>query len=318
MSENTSAISSPGVAVAAVPYLLTFTPQNSLVMLWLKADGSLLVTQRIDLPDNLQPDTVASWHTNAFSHQARDMAAAMIAIFVPPPRTSLAGVMEACLAPIDENFIRSTLVTDFTTWSFAGESASHAVTADDVTRAAALLGTSAATRPAPNREAVVDGFTVGEKVSADILAAAKKRASQATTPQQVVDHHAAVLADAGDALRRGKPLTDTQVADLLIAWDTEGARDAFIALLTENDTHARVEDFAAVVRRAPRQHTAPAATIAAIYAWMRGDGLRANVALDVALEATPDYVLAEMIAAAVAAGIPPQAAIDTINELRNL
>lgn len=47
------------------------------------------------------------------------------------------------------------------------------------------------------------------------------------------------------------------------------------------------------------------ATSAGIYAYLRGDGLRANIAVSIALEETPDYQLAIMLSRTISAAIPP-------------
>jgi hypothetical protein len=58
-------------------------------------------------------------------------------------------------------------------------------------------------------------------------------------------------------------------------------------------------------RRAPAPLDAPAATLLAVSAWLRGDGAMANVALDRALSGDPGYHLARLLASALAECVPP-------------
>ena len=61
----------------------------------------------------------------------------------------------------------------------------------------------------------------------------------------------------------------------------------------------------AVVARGRAGGQAPALTLLALLAWWRGDGARARVLLDRALDAEPGYRLAELIDDALRAAIPP-------------
>jgi hypothetical protein len=58
-------------------------------------------------------------------------------------------------------------------------------------------------------------------------------------------------------------------------------------------------------RRAPSPLDAAPATLLAVSAWLRGDGAMANVALDRALDSDPDYALAQLLRAALAACLGP-------------
>ncbi|WP_421734057.1 DUF4192 domain-containing protein [Cellulomonas sp.] len=61
----------------------------------------------------------------------------------------------------------------------------------------------------------------------------------------------------------------------------------------------------AVVSRGRTGAQAPALTLLALLAWWRGDGARARVLLDGALDAEPGYRLAELLDDALSAAVPP-------------
>ena len=61
----------------------------------------------------------------------------------------------------------------------------------------------------------------------------------------------------------------------------------------------------AVVARGRAGAQAPALTLLALLAWWRGDGARARLLLDAALDADAEYHLAELLDDALTAAIPP-------------
>jgi len=60
------------------------------------------------------------------------------------------------------------------------------------------------------------------------------------------------------------------------------------------------------MRAAPAGHVAPVATCTAIAAWLQGDGVRANAALERALEDDREYALGWLVAQSIMNGLPPQ------------
>jgi hypothetical protein len=60
--------------------------------------------------------------------------------------------------------------------------------------------------------------------------------------------------------------------------------------------------------------TAPVATVLAYTAWLAGNGALANIALDRATHANPDYPLANLLRRALQAGAPPAVVAGWITE----
>jgi hypothetical protein len=111
----------------------------------------------------------------------------------------------------------------------------------------------------------------------------------------------AVVNHALDHHRGRLVLTDEQAATLLVLLRNPDVRDH--ALL-----HTNADDldlWADLTRRAPRTLTAPVATVLAYTAWLAGNGALANMALDRATHANPDYPLAHLLRRALQAGAPP-------------
>lgn len=90
-------------------------------------------------------------------------------------------------------------------------------------------------------------------------------------------------------------LADVRVRDTVL-WDlAQGRGDGTVVA-------ARLAD---VVRTAPDGRVAPAATVLSIQHWTTGDGARANVALDRALDENPDYSLGGLVKTSLTTGMPP-------------
>ena len=116
-------------------------------------------------------------------------------------------------------------------------------------------------------------------------------------------HHA--VRQAFDRYEHGATLDDDEAARLTLllaylpvrdeAWQRTEGRDEHVALWTDLTRRAR-----------PDLVLAPASLLA-FAAWRRGNGARANVALDRALAADPSYRLALLLADVIAQGVPPSA-----------
>lgn len=99
------------------------------------------------------------------------------------------------------------------------------------------------------------------------------------------------------------------VAALLMGLRDLGVRDTLLWDLVRQKprTWARVGDaLMRAVRLAPATHVAPAACLLAIMRWQIGDGTRAVIALERALQAEPEYSLAHLVDAMVSGGLHPQ------------
>lgn len=61
-------LSSPGESIAAVPYLLTFTPSESIILLWMNESNQLRLAQRVDLPVTSDEVELAEWRDIVYHH----------------------------------------------------------------------------------------------------------------------------------------------------------------------------------------------------------------------------------------------------------
>jgi len=105
------------------------------------------------------------------------------------------------------------------------------------------------------------------------------------------------LTDPGEFARLGLVLTSLRVRDDAWARMDPAHRDAHLRLWTD------------LTRRARPGYVAGPASLLAFTAWQAGDGALANLALDRALADDPGYSMAELLRDALAAGLPPSAAV---------
>ncbi|HEX7804834.1 MAG TPA: DUF4192 family protein, partial [Cellulomonas sp.] len=71
------------------------------------------------------------------------------------------------------------------------------------------------------------------------------------------------------------------------------------------ETAAHVRVLESVVAHGRRGAQPPALTLLALLAWWQGDGARARLLLERALQEDPDYTLAQLLDATLAAAVPP-------------
>ena len=94
-------------------------------------------------------------------------------------------------------------------------------------------------------------------------------------------------------------------ARLLTALARPAGRDAAMGGLTRQLAEERLPVFSALVRAAPPPLLAPVASVLAFLAWLSGDGALAWCALDRAAEGDPPCTLADAVAEALDLALPP-------------
>jgi hypothetical protein len=114
------------------------------------------------------------------------------------------------------------------------------------------------------------------------------------------------------------PLGDDAAIDVLVDLTDVRVRDTTLwecARLDEVGLSRAQGRLAKATGWAPPGHVAPVATCCGVLAWLRGDGARAMIALERALEDDPEYSLALLVRAAVGGGMPPGAWRDAMSGL---
>ncbi len=308
---DTLVLNSPDALVTGLPYLLGFAPVESAVLLWLD-HRRLLLTQRIDLP----PDDshIDRWLTAMWQHVAAQQADELIVVLVTMRHDAadLARRIEAVAAEreirirdslvVNEGRWRSLLCADESCCDPAGRPVDTAVS-DRIAAEFAVIGVA----PVHSREDVVREFDPSPVENADVAAAIgeplKLRGRKLETWRDgIIDEIVGRMSTVDTELDA------VGVASILVGLHDVRIRDTVLWELSAADQASRFRALSLLTtctRMAPPDHVAPASTCAAIAAWLVGDGARAQVALERALDDRPDYGLALLVRHSVTVGLPP-------------
>lgn len=309
-------LSTPDALLASLPYLLGFPPAESAVLLWLR-DKRILLTQRVDLPASAADN--APWVTAVWGHVAAQRADEVL-IVVATSRPDAADRLndlrvhaQRCGVRVREAIIlregrwcsalcaspgccppEGRPVDPAVTWEVAAE-----FTADGIA-------------PAPDRatlvrECAADDIKVSSVgVELDTMPQLRKtkrwRAQVIVTFLKLVDD-AAARSRVRDLTTVIAGLDDIRIRDTVL-WE--------ISVADRSRRFAALEVLMECTRSAPEHLVAPAATCAAITAWLVGDGARARIAVERALLARPGYTLAGLVEHSLRVGLPPSAWTDAL------
>lgn len=300
-SRPVARLSSPGDIVATVPSLCGFLPQDSLVLLSLRGPRRRLgLTIRVDLPP---PEAVVPVVAALVDRVVQDGgSSAVLVLYASTPDAALALAVQDCCSAAGVAVAEALHVTDGCWTSYlcsgpccppsgtpVGEApalvrAEHALDGRSVLASREDLVHALAAPLEP-----VDLTEVGESWAATDPLAARTRAL--ALAREALGKVAAPLAPSTAAVL-GVALHDVRVRDELATWALDDS-DALLALLQQ------------VARQVGPPWDAPVCTVLAWVAYCRGDGARANVALDRALRTDPDYSLALLLRSALDGALPP-------------
>ena len=342
----------PADLVAAVPYLLGFTPQDCLVAAFLRgADGELVITARVDHPavDDYGAFIDAWRRMCADITAANDVDRLVLVDFCTSGRLVACGRPEAADDAADDE---AAAVPDVClTHAMAAVAADaglyvcdEIVVAGDRWRSVLCSDTVCC----PVEGSAIDperGSRVAAPFVYDGVAPVEGRGALAARvqPRPADDPESAAFNDevsaAAEALHRqfvegnGSDLEAqrtevTRCAGILIGEDTHSIapviallsdvrrRDALMRTLVHEVDPAerrRAEDrIVAALPLVGPELRAAAATLAAGLAWQRGDGALAHECLAVALAQDPGYSLARLLQRAISRAVPPQVWVDAV------
>lgn len=322
-SRPVARLSSPGDIVATIPTLCGFPPQDSVVLLSLRGRRRRLgLTVRLDLPP---PEMESQVATVLVERVVQDGASAAVAVVygasTRPGLVDLLGV--ACAA--GGITLSEALHVDAGRWTSylcsgpccpAGGTPVPAVPglieSERVLDGRAVL---------PSREELVRSLaapTLLQKVAAEqaLTEAARQRGNAASGEQarraglaaartalSVVE--AGGVLDLAAAAQVAVAVTDVRVRDQMATWALDRS-DAMLSLTEQ------------VARLVVAPYDAPACTLLAWVAYARGDGARANVALDRALASDGAYSLALLLRTALDGAVPPREVQRTMRATRRM
>jgi hypothetical protein len=309
----------PGAVIAALPAVLGFVPEKSLVVISID-DGELGSVMRVDLSAAL-PDRIGP---------LAEVASAA------GPEAAIAVIVEADGAgcPMCNEEYRDLCATlteelaqrDIVVWAahvvdrVAAGGRWHCVdgcgaggviddpSASPLAVAAVLDGRRLYARRA-DLQAVV---AVDERAGSAALAALIGEHAASRDAAHRADRSACVRSDVEEAIAAagrvgdGQQLSDAELARLACALGDVEVRDTLYALAVGQSAGEAESLWALLSRNLPTPWRVEALVLVAFSAYVRGDGPLAGVALEAALRCQPDHRMAGMLDTALQSGLRPE------------
>jgi Domain of unknown function (DUF4192) len=319
-------ISSVAGFLAVIPHLLGFHPSQSMVVVGLDARrGRVVLAFRYNLPD--PPDAALAQdiaqHAAAVLRKRRIRTAVAAGYGEGTLVTPVAEQVRAALRGAGIALRDLLRVQDGRYWSYVctdpGCCPPDGVPFDASAHPAAAAMTAAGMRARPDRAALAGTVAPLTGQAAESMRQATERAVRraaeliASSPSPnlwlVVEAGREAVRAAIGIYRHGGQITDHDQ----LAWLSVTIAD----LRVRDDAWARMEPryradhqrlWTDVVRHAREPYVPAPASLLAFTAWQSGEGSLANVAIERALAADPEYSMAHLIGQALDAGLPPSAA----------
>jgi hypothetical protein len=313
-------IGSPASLLAIVPHLLGFIPQRSLVVIATAPPADRVqVAFRYDLPD--PPDAraaadIAAHAAGVLSRQHSTIA--VVAGYGPGPLvTPVADAIRRTVRRAGVKLHDVLRVEDGRYWSYICHNPAccpaEGVPFDP---AAAVMAAATGQPVLPGRDALAATIAPLAGPDADAMVEATRRAERVgarltarTGPSGLDVPGLAAVRAAIQVYRDGGSITPAAGhAWLALVLTRLRIRDDAWARMdpAHRDAHRRL--WTDVVRRAQPGYVTAPASLLAVTAWQSGEGALANIALDRALDDTPDYSMALLLRDLLDAGTPPSAA----------
>lgn len=309
----------PGALIAALPAVLGFVPENSLVLVSL-ADGELGSVLRVDLSEGLV-DGIA--HLAEVAATAEPQAA--IAVIVDAegahcPRCNedfrnLCAVLTEALSRHEIDLWAAHVVDRVAVggrWRCVDDCGCAGPVEDPgaspLAAAAVLDGRRLyACRADLQAVVAVDDRAGSDELAAELsqYAAAREiahRADPARCGRRDVENAMAAAA----RVAGGQLLSDAELAELGCALGDVEVRDTLYALAVGENSGDAESLWAALARNLPLPWRVEALVLLAFSAYARGDGPLAGVSLDAALRCAPDHRMAGMLDTALQSGLRPE------------
>ncbi|MEV4640276.1 DUF4192 domain-containing protein [Actinoplanes sp. NPDC049548] len=335
-------VRTPADLISAVPYLIGFHPENSLVVAAVKG-SHLAFVARIDLPEPGVPELEARapiLHLATLVAEQQPEGITLIGYGRPARVTPSLLDLSSALTKAGLRIVDEFRVADGRYWSFLCTKASccpeegtpcdppDSVLAAEATYAGAValpsrsdLEAQLAPVTGDQREGMNEAQTRALDRLVKLIPSEDDVARPSAEPEpigpllsgrrmsrckpEVLRAGRVAVREAERRYRSGGRLTNDEVAWLGLLLVATDVRDyAWVRMGTDDWQVAFWSD---VVRRVEPEYVAPPASLLAFIAWRTGRSALASIAVDRALEADRDYALAHMINAALFSAIPPSA-----------
>ena len=289
-SRSPQRLHKPLDAVLAIPQSLGFTPESSLVVVTLGPTRDIRLVARVDLAAMETPERWLDGLNRAIRSCGSRGSLILCAYATSDEEASAIEALEALTSLVSQE----------------RRAIAHRIVVGDG-HFRVLDSHDGSWHPVselrlPRRVDLVDELVPADDVDRDEVAAFVRE-----VPSVAADGRDVAIAHALDALNAAGA-SPRDVALLLVGLRDVRVRDTVLWDLMHQRPRTwprAAESLGRAVRLAPKGHIAPAATLLSILRWQVGDGTRAVIALERALETEPDYSLAHLIDAMIAGGMHP-------------
>ena len=293
-------VKSPDELVAAIPHLLGFKPEESIVLV---PFGPGLPVTRVDLPKTAR-DRDGVWDALSGPYSMHTRPGARVGIVCVTEDRRNAELASQHLSVRLETVGVTTelrLWADGEGWRELDSGATGLQTREAAERIAAATVLTGAAQPAASRASLAASMVGDREPVAQVLETARACAAESTPSAErdwALDRLEQFHAD-------GNRLSDVDGARMLVALETISTRDALWEDMSTRNTTSHIALWTDVTRRAPDEVRAAPASMLGFASWLRGDGARAWCALD-QVPADRPYSMAALVASALQNGLHPR------------
>ena len=304
-------LTSPLDLLSAIPFLVGYTPEDSIVLISLR-DDSIDVAMRIDFPSSLDTQSLQ----NLVDHLHRNRAeAAILVSYIPDTCMDADVILKWLIDAIDEREIplRESIVVVAGRWRsmFCDDNECCPIEGSELpqlesSRIAAEQVAQGKPLPFPSVDAMIDSLAHIEDETLTAKIAEIPPIDYSNKPEVRQRIGAGAIIDflhdfESDGICRDKGL----VATALFYLRDLQVRDFALGSVSLENSDLCFAAWRWMLRIAPRGYVAPVATIFAAICYERGDGAMAQRALDRADEDEPGYALTHLLREVFKAGLPP-------------
>lgn len=296
----TLSISSPDELVAAIPHLLGFKPEESIVFLPM---GSDLPVARVDLPTTPR-DHEVMWRSirDAYGRYSRPGSSVAI-VCLTADREIATNVGHEFAARFDSIGIDTCVMlwADETRWADLDTGDMGLQTEAARERIAAATVLTGRAQPAATRDSLAESLVGDREPVARLLPETRDAARENTARLE----GRWALARIQRFQRDGVRLSEPDAARLLVAVESIPTRDRLWLDMNRRNAASHVTLWTDMTQRAPDEVRAAPASLLGFASWLSGQGALAWCALDQVPQDRP-YALAHLVAAAVQSGMHPR------------
>jgi hypothetical protein len=293
-------VSSPDELIAAVPHLMGFHVESSIVVIPISPG---LPHARVDLPSN-QAERTAMVDSLMRAYGRGGPGEVMVIGFANGPEEveQTSGQLREALAGADA-LVRGRLWAGEHHWGDLDTGVGGNLTREAANRIGAEMAHLGERPPAPSRSALDQEF-VGdpEPITRQLPGIADDMAhsTPAVERQWAISRAEAFLVD-------GRRLDDPEAARMIACLQSTTVRDHMIGRVTQDTALAWGPLWDDLTRRSPVELVAPPAALSALSNWCQGNGARAWMALDrIPSDQRRPNELANLIASALENGVHPR------------